>query len=106
MNFTLLSGDGTAWMTYLTAKDLVWQLLSCFVEFFYRGGRDLPELDIALGAVVGSIVSDGQLAGIDSANVGDLSTCPVLCVDDGCDVRTSASQLFGFGQVQVIDVGQ
>ncbi|MEE8450213.1 MAG: helix-hairpin-helix domain-containing protein, partial [Thermodesulfobacteriota bacterium] len=32
--------------------------------------RDLSELDIALGTVVGSICSLGQLAGIESGHVG------------------------------------
>ena len=66
------------------------RLLFCFVKLFHRGGRDLPELEIALGAVVGSIFSDGQLAGIEGGNVGDIPTCSVLCHDDGCDIRPFA----------------
>ena len=67
--------------------------LGHFVEFLDRGGRDLPECDIALGAVVGTIVADGQLAGIERSNIGYISTGSVLCHDDVCDVRTFAKSL-------------
>jgi len=71
-------------------------LLFCFVKFFHRRGRDLPEFNLALGVDVDSIFQDGQLAVIDSGNVGDLSTCSVLCHDDASDVRTFSCCLTSF----------
>ena len=56
------------------------------VEFFHRPSRALPEHDIALGAVVGAIRPDGQLAWVENGHVGDLSACSVLGHDDVCDV--------------------
>ena len=48
------------------------------IKVLNRGGRDFPELDIALGAVVDSIVPDGQPARIEGGDVGELSAYPVL----------------------------
>ena len=82
-------------MNSLAAKDLAGQLLFCFVEFCYRRGRNLTELDLPLRVdVVVTTSYAGQLAGVDSGNVGELSTCSVLRRNDGCNVGTFACRLF------------
>ena len=86
---------------------LAWQLPFCFVEFSHRRGRDLPELNLALGVdVVVTASYAGQLAGIDSGNVGELSTRPVLRRNYSCDVRTLAERLSQFGLACLIQMGQ
>ncbi len=90
---------------YLRTENVVLRLL--FVKPLDRGSRGLPEHDISLGAVMDSILPNGQLTWKECDDIGELSTCSVLGRDHGCGVPSFFEcRLCRFEQAIVVDVGQ